>query len=93
MGGYCSSGCAGALPLGRHELKTNTSLKSSHFFQSLSVSLLHAMEEKGGQCGGRVGQEVGMLLSSAHLQSLPSFIPRLATPPYPPTSAPPLAAG
>lgn len=55
MGGYCSSGCAGALPLGRHELKTNTSLKSSYFFQSLSVSLLHAMEEKGGQCGGRGG--------------------------------------
>ncbi|KAI7844979.1 hypothetical protein COHA_001345 [Chlorella ohadii] len=46
VGGYASSGCAGALPLGRHELKTNTSMKSSQFFQNLSTSLLLAMETK-----------------------------------------------
>jgi len=55
VGGYASSGCAGALPLGRHELKTNTSMKSSQFFQNLSTSLLLAMETKGGGWQGREG--------------------------------------
>ena len=55
VGGYASSGCAGALPLGRHELKTNTSMKSSQFFQNLSTSLLLAMETKGERQQGRRG--------------------------------------
>lgn len=60
QGGYCSSGCAGALPLCRHELKTGTSLESSQFFASLSASLLEAMQPaKGGPRGAAHLQPAG----------------------------------
>lgn len=51
-GGYCSSGCAGCLPLAPLELTLGTSQPST-FFVDLSASLLAAMEEAKGAPLGR----------------------------------------
>lgn len=55
MGGFCSSGCSGCLPLAPLELTVSTSLPPSTFFSDMSASLLAAMDEgKGARRQGGV---------------------------------------